>query len=94
MFERQLERWVPEEGEARAFQLDNSRESANWDQFAVNEKLFGIKTDYDEHLYTTKLDKDSAEYKMREKEAERLAKQIEKVFMTFYPVFNLLGGCR
>ena len=28
----------------------------NWDQFASNEKKFGVKATFDENLYTTKLD--------------------------------------
>ena len=31
-----------------------------WDQFAANEKLFGVRTSFDENLYTTRLDKASA----------------------------------
>ncbi len=58
--------------------LQPTQYDKNWDQFAVNEKLFGVKTDFNEDLYTTKLDKNSEEYKRREKEAARLAREIEK----------------
>ncbi|WRT68242.1 uncharacterized protein IL334_005218 [Kwoniella shivajii] len=47
-----------------------------WDQFETNEKLFGVKTNYQEELYTTKLNKNTADFKKREKEAERLANEI------------------
>ncbi|WWC90851.1 uncharacterized protein L201_005788 [Kwoniella dendrophila CBS 6074] len=47
-----------------------------WDQFETNERLFGAKTDYQEELYTTKLNKNGADYKKREKEADRLASEI------------------
>jgi PAB1-binding protein PBP1 len=50
-----------------------------WDQFAVNERLTGAKTDFDEELYTTKLNRGGADYRKREKEAERLAKEIMTV---------------
>ncbi|KAG5734677.1 hypothetical protein E4T56_gene18681, partial [Termitomyces sp. T112] len=47
-----------------------------WDQFAVNEKLFGLKTDFDENLYTTKLDRSAADFKERERHAQRIANEI------------------
>lgn len=50
-----------------------------WDQFAVNEKLFGAKTNYQEELYTTKLDKSGADFKAREKRAIQLANEIQNV---------------
>lgn len=53
--------------------------TAEWDQFAVNEKLFGVKTDFDENKYTTELDKNSAFYKERIASADRIARLIEHV---------------
>ncbi|RDB26295.1 Uncharacterized protein C21B10.03c [Hypsizygus marmoreus] len=47
-----------------------------WDQFAVNEKLFGVKTQFDENLYTTKLDRSAADFKERERQAQRIANEI------------------
>ena len=67
------------DGSVEASALGSDRGGNTWDQFAVNEKLFGVTTDFNEELYTTKLDKNSEEYKRREKEAAMLAKQIEKV---------------
>lgn len=55
------------------------RPGKNWDQFAVNEKLFGTRTNYQEELYTTKLDKSGADFRAREKAAERLAQEIQSV---------------
>ncbi|XP_040370900.1 polyadenylate-binding protein-interacting protein 3 isoform X2 [Rosa chinensis] len=48
----------------------------NWDQFETNEALFGVKSTFDEELYTTKLEKGP---KMREleREALRIAREIE-----------------
>lgn len=47
-----------------------------WDQFETNARLFGTTSTYQEELYTTKLDKSGADYKKREKEADRLAAEI------------------
>lgn len=47
-----------------------------WDQFETNEALFGVKSTFDEEIYTTKLERGP---KMREleKKAERIAREIE-----------------
>lgn len=47
-----------------------------WDQFETNSRLFGATTDYQEEIYTTKLNKSMPDYKSREKEATRLANEI------------------
>ncbi|PWN46849.1 hypothetical protein IE53DRAFT_288447 [Violaceomyces palustris] len=47
-----------------------------WDQFAANEARFGIKSDYEETLYTTTLDKSGKDFKERERRAEKLAREI------------------
>lgn len=76
--ERELHRWTPENGTA---DMNNSLDAANssstkWDQFATNEKLFGLKTDFNEEMYTTKLDRNSAHIRANEAKAERIAKEI------------------
>jgi len=43
-----------------------------WDQFAENERKFGVRTSYDEHDYTTKLDKRRPGYHERELKAARV----------------------
>lgn len=48
----------------------------SWDQFAVNEKLFGVKAGFDEDAYTTKLDRSAPGFKEREKKAQALANEI------------------
>jgi PAB1-binding protein PBP1 len=78
IIERQLERWDGGEGDGEVGSLDDEV-YRGWDQFAVNEKLFGVSTDFREDLYTTRLDKSSEEYRRREKEADRLAREIEGV---------------
>ncbi|KAE8271073.1 hypothetical protein A4X09_0g1249 [Tilletia walkeri] len=49
---------------------------AGWDQFAVNERQFGVKSNYDEDIYTTKLDRSGKDFKERERNAERLAREM------------------
>ena len=51
--------------------------AGDWDQFEANEQRFGITSDYDENIYTTKIDKNNPLYKIREAEAERIAREIE-----------------
>lgn len=43
----------------------------------MNERLYGIKTDYDENFYTTAIDRSSPLYKQRSAAAEKLAREIE-----------------
>ncbi|KAJ1832799.1 poly(A)-binding protein binding protein [Coemansia sp. RSA 2711] len=78
---RELHRWVPEEGDELGL-LESGLEGAaasnrSWDQFATNEQLFGLTTDFDEEIYTTKLDRTRADYKEREREAIRIAQEIQ-----------------
>jgi len=51
---------------------------AKWDQFAVNEERFGVRSTFDEEQYTTKIDRSLPGYSDREREAERVAAEIEK----------------
>jgi PAB1-binding protein PBP1 len=84
-----LQRWVPDgpepktngNGNANNGQKGNSETFGNastgaWDQFETNKRLFGGESTYDENLYTTRLDKSGPDYKKKEKEADRLAKEI------------------
>lgn len=82
--ERELKPWTPDNADSTALSnlgdlsLDKDAKGRGaWDQFRVNEKLFGVKSDYDEAMYTTSLDRNSEEYKKRERQAEKLAKEIE-----------------
>lgn len=50
-----------------------------WDQFAANEKLFGVKAGFDEEAYTTKLDRNAPDFKEKEKKALQLANEIMQV---------------
>ncbi|CAG98468.1 Pbp1p [Kluyveromyces lactis] len=76
--ERELQKWSPDESES--FPLNNTSledDNGTWDQFAVNEKKFGIKPSFDEHFYTTRINKEDPEYQKKLNEAERIAKEIE-----------------
>lgn len=59
----------------------NENEEENWEQFEVNKEKFEVNTDYDEVLYTTKLEKD----KLTEEEIERASK-IEKVLQISFKI--------
>jgi len=82
--ERELQQWQPgadvpsggglSQGDDDTFGPGATR--GPWDQFAANEKLFGVRTQFDESLYTTKLDRSAADFKEREREAQRIANEI------------------
>ncbi|XP_050873883.1 polyadenylate-binding protein-interacting protein 3 isoform X2 [Lathyrus oleraceus] len=78
---RELHRWVPDEDVPQCPELDNIfdgpwNSSRGWDQFETNKMLFGVKSTFDEELYTTKLEKGP---RMRELEMQalRIAREIE-----------------
>ena len=48
----------------------------SWDQFKVNETLFGVKSTFNEELYTTKLER-GPRMRRLEEEALRIAREIE-----------------
>ncbi|KAF6757278.1 hypothetical protein DFP72DRAFT_252604 [Ephemerocybe angulata] len=78
--ERELQAWVPS--------IDNSLPSTDedtfgaaamttsWDQFSANEQLFGVTVNFDEEVYTTKLDRNAPDFKERERKAQRIANEI------------------
>lgn len=88
--ERDLEKWNSSSISSLSSttaDIDLNAEAASragktsWDQFAVNERLFGLKTDFDEEIYTTPLGKHvlpPEELRRREAEAGRLALEITK----------------
>lgn len=74
--ERNLQRWEP----SADTDVDLSLESAGgatWDQFEANERLYGLKTDYHEEIYTTSIDRSNPLYKQRAARAEKIAREIE-----------------
>ncbi|KAH7884723.1 hypothetical protein F5I97DRAFT_1491510 [Phlebopus sp. FC_14] len=50
--------------------------NSSWDQFAANEQMFGVTTSFDEELYTTRLDRSAADFKEKERKAQRIASEI------------------
>ena len=75
---RTLERWSVDAGGKIEGGLEDMdvRSGRGWDQFALNEARFGVKTDYKEELYTTELDYSKS--KISIEEANRIAAEIEK----------------
>ncbi|KAJ7274423.1 hypothetical protein B0H12DRAFT_1228157 [Mycena haematopus] len=85
--ERELQAWQPSSDGGPAPQPGGgggggddetfgAASKGQWDQFNVNEKLFGVKTSFDEDAYTTKLDRSAPDFKERERKAQRLANEI------------------
>ncbi|EEU48001.1 uncharacterized protein NECHADRAFT_90259 [Fusarium vanettenii 77-13-4] len=76
--ERVLQPWVPDTNDAVNGSLERSGNNAGWDQFAENERLFGLTTDYDENIYTTAINKSHPQYRERIAAADRKAREIER----------------
>ncbi|KAL9591965.1 MAG: hypothetical protein Q9179_007194 [Wetmoreana sp. 5 TL-2023] len=74
--ERNLQRWEPSADAETDMSLEGP--GGAWDQFQANEQRFGLKSDYDENIYTTSIDKSHPDYRRREAEASRLAQEIER----------------
>jgi len=49
-----------------------------WDQFDTNARLYNVKSDYDENLYTTTINRNDPLYAQREAEARRIAREMER----------------
>lgn len=82
LYGRALERWVPE-GEVGASLSDfgdSKHEVGDWDQFEENEKLFGLKTDFNMDLYTTPLRANESKYSVAE--ADEIAREIRNASST------------
>lgn len=82
--ERVLQAWQPPQ-ENEGFSIEDEAVSTSkigasgkkWDQFAANEKLFGVKSQWDEDVYTHKLDTSRPDFAKRQAEAEKIAREIE-----------------
>lgn len=89
--ERELQAWKPEGPEATSSNGTDfprgddatfgpgASTGGQWDQFAANERLFGVRTHFDEDEYTTRLDRNAKDFKERERRAEQLAAEITGV---------------
>ncbi|CAG8591949.1 771_t:CDS:10 [Paraglomus occultum] len=95
--ERELHKWTPDDLVGSEIMVGLEDEpgmdagNGNWDQFAANEQLFGLKTDFDEEIYTTKLDRSKADFKERERQAIQLANEITKTQTTNVHVLEERG---
>ncbi|KAI8343271.1 hypothetical protein BC941DRAFT_498355 [Chlamydoabsidia padenii] len=58
--------------------VDQDIDVEYWDQFTKNERLFGIKTDYNEEIYTTPLNRSVPGFAERERQATLIANEIKK----------------
>ncbi|KAI1492869.1 hypothetical protein F5X96DRAFT_677500 [Biscogniauxia mediterranea] len=78
--ERTLTPWVaPTGSDSIDLSLETTSTSGGgWDQFAANERQFGIKSTYDENIYTTAIDKSHPQYKERMAHADKKAREIER----------------
>ncbi|KAI9334591.1 hypothetical protein BDR26DRAFT_936900 [Obelidium mucronatum] len=77
--ERELVQWTTDNVDD-TMNLENGLTGEKWDQFATNESLFGVQTDFKEEMYTTVIDKSDPNFKRKEAEAARLAREIEAGF--------------
>jgi PAB1-binding protein PBP1 len=89
--ERELQQWQPEpssttaaslaalQGDEATFGVPGVYSAIPWDQFEVNERLFGVNPKFDEEAYTTKLDRSAPGYKEKERKAEQIANEIISV---------------
>ena len=74
--ERNLQKWEPTEIDPN-LTLEGSGRSADWDQFSTNERLFGVKSNYNETFYTTSIDRSDPQYAQKAARAEKIAREIE-----------------
>ncbi|KIY48941.1 hypothetical protein FISHEDRAFT_42403 [Fistulina hepatica ATCC 64428] len=85
--ERELQVWQPESHDSAQpppplgahgddVTFGPQADGGSWDQFATNEQKFGIRTNFDEDVYTTRLDRSAPDFKEREKKAQRIANEI------------------
>ncbi|KAH7084831.1 PAB1 binding protein-like protein [Paraphoma chrysanthemicola] len=74
--ERNLQKWEPTEIDPN-LTLESSGRSSEWDQFSTNERLFGVKSNYDETYYTTTINRSDPQYAQKAARAEKLAREIE-----------------
>ncbi|KAF7678272.1 hypothetical protein GT037_003653 [Alternaria burnsii] len=89
--ERNLQKWEPSEVDPN-MTLESTGRTGDWDQFATNERMFGVKSNYDENLYTTTINKNDPQYAERAARAEKIAREIEGSSATNSHVREERGG--
>lgn len=77
--ERDLEKWQDDSAASipSGLSLEEVSSDQPWDQFAANEQKFGVQSTYDEHYYTTAINRNAPDFEERERRALRLASEIE-----------------
>lgn len=75
--ERDLQRWEPGPDADFDMSLESSGGDTSWDQFAANERLYGVQSTYDEDFYTTSIDRSRPDFSRKAAEADRIAREIE-----------------
>ncbi|KAG9017624.1 hypothetical protein FRB90_000494 [Tulasnella sp. 427] len=84
--ERELQAWKPDASAPFAdtngtgrdnITFGSAQPNGQWDQFAANEQLFGVTTDYNEDIYTTKINRNTSDYREKERKAQQLADEIQ-----------------
>lgn len=74
---RELQPWLPDASiEMTTLEESVRGTKSGWDQFALNEKQFGVTTDYKEDFYTTEYNPQKS--KISVAEAARIAAEIER----------------
>ncbi|EUC32192.1 hypothetical protein COCCADRAFT_6075 [Bipolaris zeicola 26-R-13] len=89
--ERDLQKWEPSEVDP-SLTLESTGRTTEWDQFSTNERLFGVKSNYDETFYTTTINKNDPQYAERAARAEKIAREIEGSTATNAHVREERGG--
>lgn len=80
--ERELEQWVPDPNlKLPNMTLEDTPNrfvdaNGNWDQFAANENLFNVKSNYDELQYTTEIDRSAPDFEQKLEYAIKIEKEI------------------
>lgn len=82
--ERKLQKWSDDTPATTSNSQVNLKFTEPWDQFAANERLYNVKSDYVEDMYTTKLDKSSKDFKAKEKIAQKIADEIMSVMQYLF----------
>lgn len=75
--ERELQRWDAGNDDTFGDMSLDASGGTGWDQFATNERMYGVQSTYDENIYTTQIDYSDPKYKAREEQAARIAREIE-----------------
>ncbi|WPH01171.1 Hypothetical protein R9X50_00400700 [Acrodontium crateriforme] len=75
--ERELQPWDSGADSNVDLSLESSS-TAGWDQFAANERLYGVQSTYDENIYTTQINRSDPQYRQREAQAAKIAREIEE----------------